>query len=104
VEKVSQERHEYEIPLPESNGTRFIAIPEERYKRLQSMEEENSTLWGALEAECELTSKVIAERDRYKAALETIREVKYDNLGYSPEDAHCMNAIATKALKGVDSQ
>jgi PHD/YefM family antitoxin component YafN of YafNO toxin-antitoxin module len=112
VEKVSQERPEDKIPLPESNGTRFIAIPEERYKRLQSMEEENNTLWGALEAECELTSKVIAERDKYKAALRNLLFAAPENdvfdlysaSEYQSEEWKEAREKAAEALKGADSQ
>lgn len=80
-------------------------------RRLQEIEGEywnlrrlNGTYKLDIEAFKEDIERYRTERDRYKEALETIRDVKYDNLSYDPEDAQCMNDIARKALKGADTQ
>lgn len=39
-----------------------------------------------------------AAEGRYKAALEAIASINYDNLSYSAEDAECMRQIAVTAL------
>lgn len=64
-----------------------------------------------LEDLCVSSLDIVDLIDGYKAlqqqnktlleAVTTISEIKYSALNYSPEDAHCMNDIATRAIESI---